>query len=149
MKKLLLILFLIVLVLCSCRAASGMEVSNAWTRPTMIGDNGAVYFLLQNHSAGADELTGVSAQVAEAVEIHESRMEGDIMQMRQVKSLPVAGKESIEFGPGGYHVMLVGLKQDLKTGEHIQVTLHFKEHSDMVLIIPVHEMAQGEAMEEH
>jgi len=82
---------LVIFILSNCSAATGIEISSGWTRPTMQVDNGAVYFLLQNHSVGKDELTGVSSEFAEAVEIHESQ-----------------GKESILFGPGGYHAMLAG-----------------------------------------
>lgn len=133
----------------ACSVASGITVSSPWARPAMQGDNGAVYFLLQNHSADGDELTGVSSNIAEAAELHESRMEGDVMQMRQVMSLPIQSKESIEFGPGSYHVMLVGLKQDIRANDEIQVTLHFQDHEDIVVTVPVQETAPGDAMDAH
>lgn len=144
MKKYFMAILAGVFLLGACSAAYGIEISSPWIRPTLQGDNGAVYFLLQNHSVGRDELTGISSDIAEAVEIHESRMEGDVMQMRSVTSLPVAGKQSIEFGPGGYHAMLVGLKKELKPGDEIEVTLHFKEHEDIRVTVPVQEMAPGE-----
>jgi len=122
MKRLLAAILVAVFLLSACSAVTGIEISNTWTRPALQDGNGAVYFLLQNHSAFGDELTGVSSEAAQAVEIHESRMEGDVMQMRQIPSLAIRGKESIEFGPGGYHVMLVGLKQELKAGDEIQIT---------------------------
>jgi len=149
MRSFLLILLVLMMVFSACSAATGIEISSAWSRPTMKGENGAVYFLLQNHSAGRDILTGISSDIAQAIEIHESTEDGDVMQMRQVMSLPIAGKESIAFGPGGYHVMLVGLKQDLKAGDEIQVTLHFKDHDDIEVNIPVQEIAPGETMEDH
>ena len=130
-----------VLLLDACAAATGIDISKAWTRPVPQSGNGAVYFLLQNRSAFADELTGVSTNVAEAAEIHESRTAGDVMQMRQLQGISVHGKESIEFGPGGYHIMLVGLKQELKPGDEIQLTLHFKNQEDLSVNVPVQELA--------
>jgi copper(I)-binding protein len=149
MKRFFVLMLMGILLLTACSAATGIEISNAWTRPTLKGNNGAVYFLLQNHSAGSDELTGISSDVAEAVEIHESTMEGDVMQMRQVSSFPIAGKKSIEFGPGGYHVMLIGVKQELTAGDVIQLTLHFKDHEDILLSVPVQEVAPGDSMGDH
>ena len=141
MKRYAIFIFLASFLLSACNAATGIEISNAWVRPALPDGNGAVYFLLENHSAFGDELTGVSSEAARAVEMHESRLEGDVMQMRQVMSIPIGGKESIEFGPGGYHVMLIGLKQELKAGDEIQVTLQFKNHEDIQVTVPVQDQA--------
>jgi copper(I)-binding protein len=139
MKRLIIILVASLFLLTSCEAPTGIEISEAWTRPAQQGGNGAVYFLLQNHTGNADELIDITSEAAEMVEIHESRMEGDVMQMRQVSSIPIAGKEDIEFEPGGYHVMLIQLTQDLKPGEEIQVILQFKDHEDIPISVPVRE----------
>jgi copper(I)-binding protein len=149
MKIRVVILLAVILLLNACSAATGIEVSNPWARPALQDGNGAVYFLLQNHSAAGDELTGATSDVAQAVEIHESSMEGDVMQMRQVISVLIGGKESIEFGPGGYHVMLIGLNQELKAGNEIQVTLQFKNQEDIQVAVPVQEMAPGDDIGEH
>jgi copper(I)-binding protein len=76
-------------------------------------------------------------------------MQGDVMQMKQVLSMPVKGKESIEFAPGGLHVMLIGLKQDLKTGDQFQITLQFKDHEEITLTVPVQEMGNGDSISDH
>lgn len=149
MKIRIVILLAVLLLLNACSATTGIEIGSPWARPALQDGNGAIYFLLQNRSAMADELTGASAGVAQAVEIHESKMEGDVMQMRQVQSVPIRGKESIEFGPGSYHVMLVGLNQELKAGDEIQITLHFKNHEDLRVTVPVQEMAPDDSMDDH
>lgn len=135
-------------LLSACNAATGIQVSNAWARTASKDGNGAVYFLLQNHSAAADELLGASSDSAVSVEIHESRMEGDVMKMQQLMSVPLAGKASIEFAPGGYHVMLIGLKQDLEIGGQIELTLHFKDHQDITVSVPVQETG-GNSTQNH
>jgi periplasmic copper chaperone A len=139
MKRLIKILIASFVLLTSCDAPTGIEISEAWTRPAQQDENGAIYFLLQNHSGDADELLGITSDVAETVEIHESSMEGDVMQMRQVASIPIDANENVEFEPGGYHVMLVKLKRDLKPGEEIQVTLQFKNHEAITLSVSVQE----------
>ena len=149
MKQVFVIILAALFLLNACSAATGIEISNPWARPAMKGSNGVVYFLLQNHSAGRDELTGVSSDVAEAVEIHESKMEGDVMQMQQVMSVPISGKASIEFAPGSFHVMLIGLKQELKAGDEIQVTLHFRNQKDIGLTLLVQEMEGDSPMDDH
>ena len=149
MKKIITILLLGIFLLSACDAATGIEISNAWIRPALKDGNGAVYFLLQNHSAGRDELTGASSKAAQAVEMHESSMEGDVMQMQQVTSIPIPGKASIEFAPGGLHIMLIGLNEDLQVGDEIQVTLHFTEHEDILLTVPVQEMEREGSLNDH
>jgi periplasmic copper chaperone A len=149
MKHFLKLLLAAILLLSACSTATGIEVSNAWARPAAQDGNGAVYFLLENHSPSGDELTGVSSDIAETVEMHESKMEGDVMQMRQVISLPLDGKTSVEFAPGSYHVMLIGLKQDLKVGDTFEITLQFKNNRDITLIVPVQENGDSSSMETH
>jgi len=148
MRRFLKVLLAGIILLSACSAATGITIKEPWARPAVQGDNGAAYFLLQNHSAWDDELTGVSSDIAAAVEIHESKMEGDVMQMQQLMSIPIQGKASIEFAPGGYHIMLIGLKQDLKVGDEFQVTLQFKEHEDITVAVSVQEH-ESDSMSDH
>ena len=127
---------------CATAAAEGIEVHDAWIRPAAKGGNGAVYFVIR--SAATDEIISISSDEAAAVEMHESRMNGDVMEMRQLESVPLAAGEEVTFEPGGMHVMLVGLKQDLKAGDEIQVTLHFKNYQDILLPVPVQETPASE-----
>jgi periplasmic copper chaperone A len=104
--------------------ASGVHVDNAWARATASrGQAGAVYFTMT--STAADQLTGASTPVAQAAELHESRMNGSVMQMRAVPVLPVTPGHPVTLAPGGYHMMLTGLKQPLKVGDHFPLTLTF------------------------
>ncbi|HET6594259.1 MAG TPA: copper chaperone PCu(A)C [Anaerolineales bacterium] len=119
-----------------------MEVYDAWTRPAAQGANGAIYFVI--HFSADEELVGVSSDAAEAVEIHESRMNGDVMEMRPVQSVPLGAGEDVRFEPGGLHVMLVGLKQDLKTGGEVEITLHFKNYQDIPLRVLVQDTPPSE-----
>lgn len=94
--------------------------------PQPSGANSAIYLKLSNRGPAADRLVAAEAPVAQAVEVHETRMEGDVMTMQQVTGgieIPAGGQ--VELKPGGYHIMLIGLTRDLKAGDRIPVTLVF------------------------
>jgi copper(I)-binding protein len=131
----------VLLSACAATAEKGITVSDAWIRPTAPGENGAVYFVIQNHSSD-DELVSVTADIAESAEIHESMMmAGDVMEMGQVDSVPLSKDSEVIFEPGGLHVMLVYVKKELMVGETIEVTLHFKNHADFPVNVSVAESA--------
>ncbi len=144
MKKILLMLILGALLLTACAADDGhmagtdIEAHDFWARSAMKGGNGAAYMLLHHHSTSDDALVGASSDVAEAVEIHLSQMKADgTMEMVQQESIALPVDAEVELKPGSYHVMLIGLTRDLKAGDEISLTLHFKTHEDILLKIPV------------
>ncbi|HUF00027.1 MAG TPA: copper chaperone PCu(A)C [Anaerolineales bacterium] len=120
---------------CAAPMTEGVEVRDVWTRPAAQGANGAVYFVIR--SSEADEIIGASSDVAEAVEIHESRMSGDVMEMHQVESVRLDAGDQVMFEPGGLHIMLIGLKQNINTGDEIEITLLFKNSQDLMISVPV------------
>jgi periplasmic copper chaperone A len=136
-KRNLIFVLVIAMLLSGCGAEKGIEVHEVWMRPVAKGENGAVYFVMHNHSSEADDLVGVSSDGAEAAEMHESKMNGDMMEMQQVKSVPLEPYAEIDFAPGKYHIMLVHLKKDLKVGDEIQLTLHFNNFEDINIQVPV------------
>ena len=142
MKKVLMLLMfalLTALLLSACESKEGIEVSDAWARTSMQGMNSATYFVIQNHNTQADELVGATSDVADAAEVHESKMEGDVMMMSHVEAVTLEPSTKVEFKPGGYHVMMIGLKRDLKAGDEIDVTLQFKNSPDITITVPVKE----------
>ncbi|HEX9839350.1 MAG TPA: copper chaperone PCu(A)C [Anaerolineales bacterium] len=130
-----------IILFTACGAEKGIEIHSAWMRPAVKGENGAVYFVIHNHSSEGDELIGVSSDIAAAAEMHESKLSGDIMQMNRVESVPLEAFAEIEFAPGGLHIMLVDLKQDVRAGDEIEVILHFKSFEDIRVAVPVRETA--------
>ena len=139
MKRIVVLMFSAALFLSACGTKEGIEVSDVWARTSTQGMTSAVYFVIQNHNAEADELIGVASNVAEAVEVHESKLEGDVMTMSRVESVALKPSAKVEFKPGGYHVMLIGLKQDLKTGDEIEITLQFRNSPDITVTATVKE----------
>ena len=103
------------------------HVQDAWARPTVQGQTvGGGYFRIDGGPT-ADRLLAVSADIAQSVELHTMRMDGDVMRMRQLDSVDVPAKQSVEFKPGGMHVMLIGLKTPLKVGNNFPMTLRFEK----------------------
>lgn len=139
-----LIFMLAALALSSCGTEEGIEVREFWMRPAAQGENGAVYFVIHNRGSKADTLTGISSDIAESVEMHESKMSGDVMQMQQLDSISLDRSAEVRFEPGGLHVMLVDLKKDLKVGDEVEITLHFTNFEDINVTVPVSDMPASE-----
>lgn len=133
MKKVLMMVVAGMFLLSACGTKEGIEISEPWARTSTQGMNSAVYFVIQNHNVEMDELIGVTSDVADAVEVHESKMEGGVMKMNHVGSVALEPSAKVEFMPGGYHVMLIGLKRDLKAGDEIEVTLQFRNSPDLTI----------------
>jgi periplasmic copper chaperone A len=148
MKRFLYFALTFILLLSACGPDKGIEVHSAWARPAAQGENGGVYFELHNHGSTPDELTSVSSDVADAVEIHESKMEGDVMKMEMMTSLPIDAYADMTFEPGGLHVMLVNLHKELKLDDEFEIVLHFKTHEDISVHVIVKDTAPAEDHEE-
>lgn len=104
-----------------------MEIDSAWVRPATKGMNSALYFNLSNISSNNDTLIKVTSSAAELVQLHETLNKNGLMEMKEVKSLAVYKNQMIKFSPGGYHVMLIKLKKDLKTGAKVGFVFYFKK----------------------
>jgi hypothetical protein len=132
MNKLLSLLF--VLSLAACQPGV-LTVEEAWGRPGAAGDTSGVFFTIDNPSA-EDTLLSAVSDVAAAVEIHQTVMDGDIMRMEMQDSVVVPAG-GLEFKPGGLHVMLIGLRQDLNPGDRFSLTLNFEQAGPIVLDVEV------------
>ncbi len=138
MKRITLFTVLILaLILTACGGGGALNVQNVWARPGVSGQNSAVYFVIDNPGP-ADTLLDAKSDVADAVELHKSEMgENGEMKMIHQENIPVPAKGQLEFKPGSFHVMLIGLKHDLNPGDTFQVTLHFENAGDITLDVPV------------
>jgi copper(I)-binding protein len=107
--------------------AGDLTIEKPWARATPKGaEVGAAYVEIRNGGGDADRLTGGTADFAN-VEIHEMSMQGNVMQMREVKDgLAIPAHGDVKLTPGGYHLMLTGLKHPLVKGETAKVTLTFE-----------------------
>ena len=118
MKKHLLAL----LVVAAFGAQAQTTVKDPWVRGTVAGQKATGMFGQVTSTTGG-KLVSASSPVAGVVEIHEMAMEGNVMKMRAVSGLELPAGKAVDLKPGGYHVMLMDLKQELKPGDAVPVTL--------------------------
>jgi periplasmic copper chaperone A len=109
--------------------AGDLVITQAWSRATPSGAKvGGGYLTVENKGSTADKLIGGSADIAGKVEIHEMAMDGGVMKMRPLdKGLVIEPGKTVKFAPGGYHMMLMDLKTQLKQGDKVPVTLQFEK----------------------
>jgi periplasmic copper chaperone A len=140
--------FVAALTVAACAQATktSIVVEDPYARATPAGAmSGVVYMTLDNKTNAADRLIRASSNVAAQVQIHEMSMVNGVMQMRQlVDGLPVPAGESVVLKPGGYHVMLIGLKKQLAAGETLPLTLTFEKAGNISVTVPI--KAMGSAM---
>jgi len=115
-----------------------LKVDHPWARPTVPGQStGGAYLSVINTGATADRLLGGSSPMAARVEVHEMRMEGDVMRMREMSALDLPAGKRVVLAPGGLHVMLIGLKAPLKVGDKLPLTLRFEKAGAVDLMVAV------------
>ncbi len=123
--------------------ATNLSAKAAWARPGMAGGNSAAYMILQNPLDSPDKLLSASSAAAESVEIHMTSMDANgTMMMRPAGPVDLPAQSTVELKPGGLHIMLVGLKNDLVIGGTITVTLQFENADPLTLDIPIQEAAK-------
>ena len=136
--RLFVVFVVIVLTLAACGAGGGeFQVNEVWARPGLAGGNGGVFFVI-NNPGPADMLLSASSDVADAVELHKTVMQDENMQMVQQMNVPVPTGETA-FKPGDLHVMLIGLKNELKPGDTFTLTLNFENAGEKTLNVTVRE----------
>jgi copper(I)-binding protein len=137
------------LLLVSLPAFGQIEIEKPWMRATPPGAKVAAgYVTVRNKSASPDRLVGASSPVAARVETHVHIKDGDILRMREVKALDVPTKGALELKPGGAHLMFVEIKQPLKEGDKVPVTLKFEKAGEIKTEFNVGRLA-GPPMHQH
>lgn len=99
-----------------------VAVGDPWVRAT-VPQQKATGMFAQITAAQGGKLVAASSPVASVVEIHEMAMDNNVMRMRAIPGLDLPAGKAVELKPGGYHVMLMGLKQQVKEGDTVAVTL--------------------------
>ncbi len=140
-------LTLIAALICGSVYAQNVEVKDAWVRTAVQGQKATAAFMKITAKESA-WLVGGASPVAGVVEVHEMKMDGDIMKIRAVEGgLPLPVGKTVELTPGGYHVMLMDLKAPLPKDSTVPLTLLFKDakgvESKLELKLPVTAAAPG------
>ena len=144
----------IAMVLVADVQAQTVEVKNAWVRATVQGQKATGAFM-QITAPAASTLISVSTPVAGVAEVHEMKMDGDVMRMRPLaKGLELPAGKAVQLQPGGYHLMLMDLKLPLQKDTTIPVTLTLQDskgvQSSQELRVPVLTTApKGQVEQQH
>jgi periplasmic copper chaperone A len=106
--------------------AQNVKVEGAWVRVAVQGQSGTGGFM--RLTADQDmKLVGVTTPAASVAEVHEMKMEGDVMKMRPIEYLDLPAGKTVELKSGGHHLMLMDLKQALPNNSSVPLTLLFKD----------------------
>jgi len=107
--------------------AGSLHLEQPWARATPPGAPvGGAYVTITNNGTEADTLVGGSTPVAGEVQVHEMSMDGNVMKMRQLPDgLEIKPGETVTLKPGSFHIMLMKLKEPLKQGAQVPITLDF------------------------
>ena len=129
--------------------AQTVEVKDAWVRAAVPGQSGTGAFMNITAKDGA-KLVGVSSPVAGVAEVHEMKMDNDVMRRRAIPALDLPAGKTVALKPGGYHVMLMELKQALPKGSTVPLTLILRDakgqESKVELKLPVAASMPGAGM---
>jgi copper(I)-binding protein len=107
-----------------CAAACELRIESAWIRAAPPRSASlAGYATLVNSGARAQHIVAAETRAAGVVMFHESRMQGAMASMRELKEISVPAGGRVELAPGGRHLMLMALSADLRAGDHLTITL--------------------------
>ena len=121
----------------------GLVVEKPWVRPGTQGGNTAAYMTLTNEADTPLVITGGASSSCKEVQLHETQDEDGVMKMRQQDSWTIQPGESLELAPGGRHVMLMGLDQDISLGDKsVALTLRSQEGESTNIDLPVEKGAK-------
>ncbi|MGE5518080.1 MAG: copper chaperone PCu(A)C [Bacteroidota bacterium] len=127
-----------------------IEIKDAWARATPArAPVGGAFITIVNTGAATDNLVGASAEVSKTAELHTHLVQGDVMRMVAVESIEVAPGKPVAMGPGGLHIMLMGLNAPLKEGTSFPLELTFAQAGKVTVTVdvkPVGAMGPGNAM---
>jgi len=130
-------------------AKGALSIDHPWARETAPGQTvGGAFMTINNKGKQDDRLVSANSAVAGEVQIHTVSMTGGIMKMRQLTNgLPIPAGKSVTLKPGGYHVMLIGLKRPLQRGASIPLTLHFSRAGDVKVELAVQAVTSSAPMD--
>ena len=129
--------------------AADITVTDPFARASAgMATAGAAFMTLKNTAASDDRLVGASSPAAASAELHDHIKDGDIVRMRAVAEVDIPPGGTVMLKPGGMHVMLIGLKQPLREGEEVPLTLTFAKAGAITVEVPVKSVGEMAPMPE-
>jgi periplasmic copper chaperone A len=126
-----------------------IQVSDAWARASIGGATAGAVYATVTGGAQPDQLVGVSTPVAAKAEAHESFTENGVMKMRPAPAIAIPPDKPVTFAPGGYHIMLMGLKQPLNVGQSFPMTMTFAHAPPVTVDVHVQPLGRKAAPDSH
>jgi len=124
-------------------ADASVSIENAWVRDAPPhAEMSAGYLTIMNHSAQTQTLTSVSSPQFQKVEAHKTEMVNGQVRMLREDNVTVPAHGSVEFKPGGYHLMLIHPLHELKTGDRVELRLQFKGSQPLTVDAQIREAAE-------
>lgn len=133
-----------VLSIASIAAVFGadVEIDGAYARASIPNvPNSAAFFVIKNNSDKDIAITSANSDIAEKNELHTHIKENQMLKMIKIEKLVVPAKSSLELKSGGDHIMLMGLKKELKVGDEISLELSFSDGDKKSIKVPVKDLA--------
>lgn len=119
-----------------------VEIDGAYARASIPNvPNSAAFFVIKNNSDKDIAITSANSDAAQKNELHTHIKENKMMKMMKIEKLVVPAKSSLELKSGGDHVMLIGLKKELKAGDEINLELSFSDGDKKKIKVPVKDLA--------
>lgn len=118
-----------------------LRIAHPWARATVPGQSAGGAFLRLENRGEADRLLSARSDAAASVELHTMTMDGNIMRMRELDAVALPAGQTVEFKPGGLHIMLRELKAPLKQGERVPLTLRFEKAGEVKVELSVESAA--------
>jgi len=125
--------------------ADGLEITGAFARATLPGAPvGGGFVVITNNSDDDDRLIAASSKAAGMMQLHNMRMEGDVMKMyRMADGVPVPAHSTVTLEPGGMHIMFMELAGPLEEGSTVDVDLTFEKAGSITVPFEVKGIAAG------
>ena len=127
-----------------------ITIGHPWARATPGAVKNSAAFMEFDNKGTADKLISVTGDIAKDIQIHSMITEAGVMKMREIKSLDIPANGKAELKPGGFHVMLIGLKDGLKEGATFQLKLKFEKAGEVTVQVTAEKPgAQDHAEHKH
>ncbi len=119
--------------------AGDLSISGGFTRATLPSAKVAGgYFTIENKGSAPDTLLGAELEAAATLQLHQMKMDGDVMKMGEVADgLEIAPGQSVALTPGGYHLMMMGLKAPFVEGQCVEITLKFETAGEVPVVLSI------------
>lgn len=122
-----------------------LVIDHPWSRATpSAAKTGAGYMTILNKGTTTDRLVEITSAAAGRIEVHQMTMDGTIMRMRPVpEGVAIGPGQSVKLEPGGFHLMMMDLREPLKQGQKVPVTLRFERAGRVTVELAVEAMGAG------